>query len=111
MRLHVLLIAALSCTSAGNPELSRDTAPASTQPAPETPPAGITRFSEEVMRTFRYNSGFEERERLVIRDSATWAVAWDKLIGGGRPKPAVPTVDFNRHMVLIASSGTKNSGG
>ena len=102
---------ALACTSAGNPERSRDTAPITAQPAIETPTSGITRFPEEVLRTFRYNSGFEERERLVIRDSATWAVAWDKLIGSGRPKAAVPNVDFNRHRVLIASSGTKNTGG
>ena len=110
MRLYVLLIAALSCTSAGNPELPADSAPPATQPALETS-SGITRFPEDVQRTFRYNSGFEERERLVVRDPATWATVWDRLIGSQRPKPALPEVDFNRHMVLVASSGTKPSGG
>ena len=111
MRVYLLLTAALACTPAGNPEPTRDSAPAPAPPAAETPASGITRFPEEVLQTFRYNSGFEERERLVVRDSATWAVVWDKLIGSGRPKPALPHVDFDRHMVLVASSGTRSSGG
>lgn len=111
MRLHLLLIAALACTSAGTPEPARDTAPTTAPPAVETSPSGITRFPEEVVQSFRYNSGFDERERLVVRDADTWAVVWDKLIGSGRPKPAIPSVDFDRHMVLVASAGTKPSGG
>ena len=115
MRRSIFLLAAsafgFACTSTGTPEPARDTAPAPTPPATETSPAGITRFPEEVLRTFRYNSGFEERERLVVRDADTWIAVWDKLIGSGRPKPALPAVDFDRHMVLVASSGTKASGG
>ena len=111
MRISLLVIAVLACTPPATPEQSSDTVPASSQPAVGTPSVGITRFPEEVQQIFRFSSGFTDRERLVVRDRATWAVVWDKLIGSHRPKPPMPEVDFNRHMVLVASSGAKNTGG
>ncbi len=59
----------------------------------------------------RHHSGFTERQRLVISDTAAWSSAWQRIWNGHSPQPELPTVDFEREVVLLASMGRRNSGG
>lgn len=59
----------------------------------------------------QYNSGFTERQRLVISDTAAWTSAWQRIWSRHSPQPELPTVDFEREVVLLASMGQRNSGG
>ena len=60
---------------------------------------------------FRFTSGLTERERIVVRDAQSWASLWTRLVGSHRPAPAPPAVDFSREMLVVASMGTRPSGG
>ncbi|MFB6240050.1 MAG: protease complex subunit PrcB family protein [Gemmatimonadota bacterium] len=53
------------------------------------------------------DSDYHEPQRRVIRSPAAWAEAWRQL---GRDREA-PDVDFGDHMVILAASGTRHSGG
>lgn len=74
-----------------------------------TPPAD--RPPELAMIHYRHTSGFDARTQMVIRDSASWGPAWLRLLGSHSPKPPLPRVDFSREMLVIASMGTRSSGG
>src|SRR5687768_16513290 len=74
-----------------------------------TPPA--QRSPEVAMVGYRHTSGFDTREHLVVRDSATWATTWTRLLGSHSPKAPLPAVDFSREMIVVASMGTRSSGG
>ena len=74
-----------------------------------TPPA--ERLPEVAMVGYRHTSGFDTRQQFVVRDSATWATTWTKLLGSHNPKPPLPAVDFAREMIVVASMGTRSSGG
>jgi hypothetical protein len=56
-------------------------------------------------------SGFTQPARLVIRDDAAWRDAWTTLWGFTTPSPALPAVDFDRDMVVIAATGSQQSSG
>lgn len=56
-------------------------------------------------------SGILEPRRQVIRDAQAWAAFWDEFHTNVDPKPALPPVDFTRHMVLAAAMGQRSSGG
>ncbi len=74
-----------------------------------TPPN--QRLPEVAITGYRHTSGFDTRERFVVRDSATWATTWTRLLGSHSPKPPLPAVDFSREMIVVASMGTRSSGG
>ena len=73
-------------------------------PAFERPP-------ELALVHYRFNSGLARREHVVVRDSATWAKLWTEIVRTHSPKPPVPSVNFTRHMLVVASMGQKSSGG
>ena len=50
-------------------------------------------------------------ERLVIRDAQAWQTFWQGIVAGVSPQPAVPEIDFERHMVIAAAMGQRTSGG
>jgi hypothetical protein len=83
-------------------------------PQGSTSPPGtsipITRFRAEPY-SFAFNSGVEQPERLVVRDSAAWNTLWIRIHARQSPIPPLPTVDFTREMVVFASLGTRSSGG
>lgn len=60
---------------------------------------------------YRHSSGIEERRQAVIRDSTTWARVWTEIMGSHRPGAPLPAVDFAREMLVVASMGTRSSGG
>jgi hypothetical protein len=74
-----------------------------TAPAAQTP--------ELAFLPYRTNSGIADRREVVVRDAAMWASLWPEIVGSQRPMPPLPPVDFAREMLLVASMGTRSSGG
>ncbi|MDP2496432.1 MAG: protease complex subunit PrcB family protein [Candidatus Palauibacterales bacterium] len=56
-------------------------------------------------------SGFDERSRQLIRTSAAWEEAWRQLHEGRSDVPERPAVDFETSMVVLATMGSRRSGG
>lgn len=56
-------------------------------------------------------SGITTRQRLVIRDAATWADVWPQIAGSVQPLPPAPAVDFASDLVIVAAMGTRRTGG
>jgi hypothetical protein len=80
------------------PDTTENARPASVQPLAAGEP-------------MRFHSGLTTRQRLVIRDAATWANVWHQIAGTIQPAPAVPVIDFATGLVIVAAMGTKSSGG
>lgn len=74
------------------------------------PPQRAASF-DSAMARFRYYSGLEERQRLVVRDARAWNLLWSRIRESLQPAPAVPSVDFSTEMVIVAAMGTRPSGG
>jgi hypothetical protein len=60
---------------------------------------------------YRMSSGLAARERIVVRDSVSWVALWPRIVGSHSPVPPPPAVDFGAEMLIVASSGTRASGG
>jgi hypothetical protein len=56
-------------------------------------------------------SGVQEMLRLVVRDQATWATVWAELEGSATNSAPTPRIDFSKEIVLVATLGTKPTGG
>ena len=75
----------------------------------DTPDA--ERSPELALWAYRMTSGIPEQERIVVRDSASWAALWPRIVGTHSPRPNPPAVDFTKEMLLVVSMGTRSSGG
>ncbi len=51
------------------------------------------------------------RQRLVIRDGATWAKVWKQFADTHQPIAAIPVIDFAKSVVIVAAMGIQSSGG
>jgi hypothetical protein len=86
-------------------------------PACGTRNVSVTRFSQESTvvseeHIFTYpHSGINDSRRLVIRDAAVWRVLWREVMGERTPPLAVPAIDFERDMVIVAALGRRGTGG
>ena len=69
------------------------------------------RPAELAIWAYRMSSGLAEQEQIVVRDSATWAALWPRLVGSHSPRPVLPAVDFTDEMLIVVSMGTRSSGG
>ena len=69
------------------------------------------RPAELAIWPYRMTTGLAERERIVVRDSATWASLWPQLVGSHSPRPVLPAVHFADEMLIVVSMGTRSSGG
>ena len=56
-------------------------------------------------------SGIVDSMRAVVRDSTRWRMVWERLNRPFFPPPALPSIDFQREMVVVAALGAKPSGG
>ena len=99
------LAAAVACAPTSEPPSGSDVPPASQSPA--TPPAAVPVESLASL----HNSGIEDSTRQVIRTSAEWAQAWERMHAPYGEKPALPSVDFARSVVVVAAMGMRSSGG
>ncbi len=73
--------------------------------------APAARAPELALLPYRHTTGLAERRRVVVRDSAAWAALWPRLVGTYRPAAPLPAVDFAREMLVVASMGTRPTGG
>ncbi len=55
-------------------------------------------------------SGLTTPVRTTVRASVDWADLWRTLHAGHGTVPALPPIDFDREMVVVAASGTRNNG-
>jgi hypothetical protein len=96
----VLLVAQFGCANKGMDP----------SPSPGVPLtfAGLT---VENGKVWVGSSGYVDRDRIVIRSADQWTLAWATLWSHVTPMPAVPAVDFDQQTVVIASMGSRNSGG
>ena len=69
------------------------------------------RTAELAILSYRMSSGLSERERIVVRDPDTWTALWPRIVGSHRPMPGPPAVNFSREMLVVASMGTRATGG
>src|SRR5262245_25321505 len=60
---------------------------------------------------FSTYSGLIDSTRAVVRDSVRWRLLWERLNKPFYPRPALPPIDFQREMVVVAALGAKPSGG
>lgn len=84
-------------------------APGDPSGTPEARPIPFQPLQEA--QTVRFYSGLTTRQRLVIRDAATWANVWRELTSPFQPAPPVPAVDFASNLVVVAAMGLRNTGG
>jgi hypothetical protein len=56
------------------------------------------------------NSGFVDSTRQVVRTETAFETAWEDVVGSIMPPPELPTVDFQRDMVLVVAQGERPQG-
>lgn len=56
-------------------------------------------------------SGIKEARQEVIQDKAAWEKLWTEHTKTTRNATPVPEVDFAKEMVIVATMGTKHTGG
>jgi hypothetical protein len=66
---------------------------------------------DSALRDFRFFSGLESAQRLVVRDEAAWNALWRRIAAPVDPMPPVPQVDFASSMVVLAAMGVRPSTG
>ena len=59
----------------------------------------------------RFHSGLTARQRVVVRDVATWTSMWPQIVGPVTLVPPVPAIDFSRDAVIVTAMGTQSTGG
>lgn len=82
---------------------------------PVGPPEGsanllILPFEGRDVAGFIYGS-LRSRERLVVRTTEAWEEIWSRMTSNYTPQPPAPEVDFESEMVIIASMGSRPTGG
>ena len=92
-----LLPLMLSCIRGEGLTLPRD--------ASQVPPDQLQTLLQES------SSGIDSRRRGVIRGEAEWSAFWDEVHSRRSPVPERPDVDFEQSMVIVASMGTRPTGG
>ena len=78
-------------------------------------PGGSTaipyRRDDGVSAALQGHSGLADSTRMVIRNQSRFQDSWARLVAHVYPVPEMPSIDFSREMVIIASAGTKPSSG
>ena len=50
-------------------------------------------------------SGIRTQREELIASQARWQTVWDEIMSTRSPKPALPSVDFSRDVVILAALG------
>lgn len=59
---------------------------------------------------FRRNSGVDNAQNLVIKDSNAWSNLWAQHTRNLFPAPALPVIDFSKKMLVAVFTGKKPNG-
>lgn len=54
--------------------------------------------------------GFSDFERMVVRDQERWKDVWVRATYDQPSPPAIPAVDFDREMLIVAAAGRMSPG-
>lgn len=100
-----ILILSLACTLSAGAQQPRATSGAD----PVAPSSGLVRFREP--DGFSQFSGLADSARVVIRDGGEWSRYWSAINRPFIPQPPEPAVDFTREAVIVASLGSRPTGG
>ena len=73
-------------------------------------PVAVTRLRDGSVAFSTY-TGLADSLRAVVRDSVRWSQLWERINQPFFPRPALPRVDFNREMIVVAALGARPSGG
>jgi PrcB C-terminal len=73
-------------------------------------PVAVSRLRESPTAFSSY-ANLRDPIRTVIRDSTTWRRFWERINRPFVPPPALPSIDFDREMIVAAGLGTRPSGG
>jgi hypothetical protein len=77
----------------------------------EGDPLSLTRVFEDRLFSIKFNTGFREPERLVIRTAEQWSQVWARVTQVYLPRPAAPPVNFDHEMVVFVAMGQRPTGG
>lgn len=77
---------------------------------PQREPVPIARFRDG-RSAFTSYSGLVDSVRMVVRDSTAWRELWQQINRPFLPSPALPSVDFQREMVVVAALGARSNAG
>jgi hypothetical protein len=88
----VILLAGAGCAAAPSVDLS--VARFSSGPAP-----------------FEATSGFAAPANVVVRDDQQWEALWNTIYARTSPRPALPSVDFTRYLIIARAMGPRATGG
>src|SRR5688572_11745267 len=80
---------------------------------PRVPPGAIALQMEQVPDDVAQHlySGVDDRRRLFMKDATAWTALWEEVTANVQPPPPVPAIDFDTEAVVVASMGTRPSGG
>ncbi|HET7499569.1 MAG TPA: protease complex subunit PrcB family protein [Kofleriaceae bacterium] len=113
--LTIVIVGSIGCSASSTVPTQPDDVQPATQPEPHpgtqppTQPASFQPLTEA--QYMRFNNGMGQRARLVIRNEAVWDDVWKKIASTSFPPPAVPAIDFDRNVVIVAAMGHRSSGG
>ena len=80
------------------------------QPPAQREPIPVVRFRDG-RAAFSTYSGLVDSLRMVVRDSMAWRQLWQQINRPFIPPPALPPVDFQREMVVVAALGGEPNAG
>jgi hypothetical protein len=98
--LPLLTLVALGCVSSGSDSRKGAEAPMSVQP-----------LDSSLANYYRYNSGYGDSARLVVKTADEWSRLWTRIVSNHGPTPPTPAIDFSKEMLLVAAMGTRATGG
>jgi hypothetical protein len=67
-----------------------------------TSPDGPVPFTQVAKEQF---SGISQRRAEVIALQSRWVQVWDEINATRTPKPAIPSVDFEKELLILAAYG------
>jgi hypothetical protein len=79
-------------------------------PGAETPRGIVTHIDSNAI-VLTTGQGIGDPTRSVIRDSTAWKDFWAQANAQVEPAPPLPAVNFADSMLLVATLGTRSSGG
>lgn len=78
---------------------------------PDIPSAAVELQAQPVMAVTTPISQITDARRTVIATTEEWAAYWALFYGNVSPTPEVAVIDFSQEMVVVATSGTRPTGG
>jgi hypothetical protein len=79
-------------------------------PKPVPPPDEMHPVDADDRIYYDDATAFTDSVRLIIKDPAAWNQVWIRATQAQATPPALPAIDFGRHMLLLVSAGPLRPG-